>query len=264
MSWPTDPLAGVFLGLFAFGFLFTIGSLLLGMLGGHGHFPGDGHVDHGGALDHGGVLDHAGHVGHVGHHGGHVGHGGEGAGDHGALGHADGVVGVPAAPGPLNLSTIMIFLTWFGATGYLLRISGAVAAISLLVATAVGIVGAAILWLFLAKFLWRGQTALDPYNYRIEGTIGRLSAPIRAGGTGEVVYVLDGKQVVDGARSSDGTAIPAGSDVVILHFANGLAYVAPTTASLGSDTLTLEPEVAPLPPVASPLAAEEERRELSG
>lgn len=227
MNWPTDTLAGVFLFLFAFGLIFSVVTFLLGAAGGHFHLPGSAH---------------AGHAGHVGHHGhGHVTDG------HAASGHATDAPAHPAmlptAPGPLNLNTVMIFLTWFGAAGYILRYYyGAVAATSLLAASLVGLVGATLIWALLAKVLWGGQTTpLDPYNYQIEGVIARVTSPIRAGGTGEIVYTLDGKRRVDGARSSAGGAIPAEADVAILRYEDGLAYVTPLGTA--QDDIFLTPEV---------------------
>ena len=210
MNWPADTLAGVFLSLFAFGFVFSLASLLLGAGHGHGHLPGHGHIGPGQAGGHG-------HFGH-GHGSGHAqaGH---------APGRGDGRGGAPA---PLNLSTILIFCGWFGAAGYALRAySGATAGMSLLAAAIAGILGAALLYLFLAKILWRGQTALDPANYLLDGTPATVTQPIRPGGTGEIIYTLDEKRRVDGARSVDGAAIPAGAPVAIRRYEGGLAYVAP-------------------------------------
>jgi membrane protein implicated in regulation of membrane protease activity len=237
MGWPTDTLAGVFLFLFAFGLIFSVVTFLIGAIGGHIHLPGS---------------SHAGHAGHFGHHGSHdaAGHAAHG---HGAAGHAAEAPAahhslLPAAPGPLNLNTLMVFLTWFGATGYVLRTYyDAVAAISLVAALMVGLGGATFVWALLSKVLWRGQTEpLDPFNYQIEGVIARVTSPIRAGGTGEIIYTLDGKRRVDGARSSDGTAIPAGTDVTILRYEGGLAYVTPL-ATAQSDVF-LAPEAGTFTP----------------
>jgi membrane protein implicated in regulation of membrane protease activity len=222
MDWPADTLTGIYLGLFAFGGIFSGVSLLLGAVGGHFHLPG---------------AAHAGHAPHLGHHGpGHGGPGGArgvGAGAHDAA----PPVGPGAAPGPLNLSTLMIFLTWFGATGYLLRAYSAEAAVpSVIVATGAGLVGALIVWLVLAKLLWRGQSQLDPRNYAIMGVTARVTASIGAGGTGEIVYTLDGKRQVDAARAAEGATLPRGTEVAILHRAGGIAYVVP----LG-DTATDDP-----------------------
>ncbi len=132
------------------------------------------------------------------------------------------------SPSPLNFTTGLVFLTWFGAAGYVLRrFYDAAAAISLLAAVSAGLVGAALVYLFLAKVLWRGQTVLDPADYAVEGSPARISSPIRAGGTGEVVYTLDQKQLVAGARSVDGTPLPLGAEVEIVRYEQGVAYVRP-------------------------------------
>lgn len=133
-----------------------------------------------------------------------------------------------SGPSPLSLSTVMIFLTWFGASGYIARAwGGVIAPVALVLAAAIGFVGATLVYLFLARVLWRGQTALDPRDYDLQGTIARVSSSIRAGGTGEIVYSLDGKQRVDGARSIEGAELPVGAEVAIVRYEGGLAYVAP-------------------------------------
>jgi membrane protein implicated in regulation of membrane protease activity len=235
MDWPTDTLAGIYLSLFAFGLIFSVASLLLGAAHGHAHLPGGHHLGH---------LGHAGHAGHGAHagdagHAGHASHGAQGGQPGqpgtGATGHHD--LGVPG-PSPLNISTAMIFVTWFGAAGYILRAYyGSLAGVSFLVATVAGLAGAWLVYLFLVKVLWGHQTELDPANYQIVGTLGRLSSPIRAGGTGEIVYSLDGKQCVDGARSADGSTLPLGAEVVIARYEGGLAYVEPLATWRARDAL---------------------------
>jgi hypothetical protein len=183
MGWPSDWLTGLFLFLFAFGLIFSVVSLLLGV---GDDLPG---------LD----LD----------------------GDPNTHGHSSG-------PSPLSLSTIMIFLTWFGAAGYIARTWGGLAAgIAIPLATVAGIAGGAIVWLFLAKVLWRGQSQLDPEKYDVTGTPATVTSAIRAGGTGEIVYTLDGKRRVDGARTVDGSPLPDGAEVTIVRYRAGIAYVAP-------------------------------------
>lgn len=142
-------------------------------------------------------------------------------------GDATGVDHV-SGPSPLSLSTVMIFLTWFGATGYIARTwGGAIAPLALILAATIGLVGATMVYLFLARVLWRGQTSLDPRAYDPQGAIARVSSSIRAGGTGEIVYALDGKQRVDGARSLEDEPLPVGTEVTIVRYEGGLAYVAP-------------------------------------
>ncbi len=59
------------------------------------------------------------------------------------------------------------------------------------------------------------------------GVLGRLSIPIRAGGTGELIYSQEGTRRVAGARSEDGAAIPKGAEVVVTRYEKGIAYVRP-------------------------------------
>jgi hypothetical protein len=54
-----------------------------------------------------------------------------------------------------------------------------------------------------------------------------LSIPIRAGGTGELIYSQEGTRRVAGARSEDGTAIPKGVEVMVTRYEKGIAYVQP-------------------------------------
>ncbi len=130
--------------------------------------------------------------------------------------------------GPFSLSAIMVFLTWFGAAGYIARNWGGAAAwIALPVATVVGGVGGAAIWVVLAKVLPRGESRLDPEKYDLLGTVAQVTSSIREGGTGEIVYTLDGKRRVDGARSEDGKPIPNGSEVSIVRYVAGIAYVVP-------------------------------------
>jgi hypothetical protein len=57
------------------------------------------------------------------------------------------------------------------------------------------------------------------------GVLGKLSSPIRAGGTGELIYSQEGTRRVAGARSEDGAAIPKGIEVVVTRYEKGIAYV---------------------------------------
>jgi hypothetical protein len=145
------------------------------------------------------------------HHGFHVGHG-----------HAGG-----DTPW-FNFATISVFLTWFGGTGYLLqRYASMWFVLALGVSTLAGVGGAAIVFLFLAKYLMGHQKVLDPADFDMIGVLGRLSVPIRVGGTGELIFTQDGTRRVAGARSETGTAIAKGSEVVVTRYEKGIAYVRP-------------------------------------
>jgi membrane protein implicated in regulation of membrane protease activity len=125
----------------------------------------------------------------------------------------------------LNFGTMTAFLAWFGGTGYLLERFYAVwFLVALAIAVLSGLGGAAIVFWFLAK-LASDDEALDPADYDMIGVLGKLSIPIRLGGTGEIVFSQEGVRRVSGARSDDGTAISKGTEVVVQRYEKGIAYV---------------------------------------
>jgi membrane protein implicated in regulation of membrane protease activity len=125
----------------------------------------------------------------------------------------------------LNFGTMTAFLAWFGGTGYLLERFYAVwFLVALAIAVLSGLGGAAIVFWFLAK-LAGGEQALDPADYDMIGVLGKLSIPIREGGTGEIIFAQEGVRRVSGARSDDGTAIAKGTEVVVQRYEKGIAYV---------------------------------------
>jgi len=156
-------------------------------------------------------------------HGPHAGAGGEGgAGHHGS-----------AAPSWFNFGTIAAFLAWFGGTGYLLnRFYNVWFVLALGIATLSGIGGASIIFFFLAKVLMAREAHLDPADYDMTGVLGKLSLPIRAGGTGELIYSQEGTRRVSAARSEDGQAIPKGVEVMVTRYEKGIAYVRPWADAL--------------------------------
>jgi membrane protein implicated in regulation of membrane protease activity len=127
-----------------------------------------------------------------------------------------------------NFGTMAAFLAWFGGTGYLLeRYYHVWVVLALGIATLSGIGAAAVVFWFLAKVLMAREAALDPADYDMAGVLGRISIPIRAGGTGELIYSQEGTRHVSGARSEDGIAIPKGAEVMVTRYEKGIAYVRP-------------------------------------
>lgn len=199
-----DALDAFYLGSFLFGIVFSALSYLLGAahLGSHGFRGWHGHPGHGSA--HGGV-----------HHGG-----------------AGGIAKV--AIGLLNPGSILAFLTWFGGIGYEARHAlGLIPPLSLLLGLIGGLVGATIVGLFLAKVLLARDFTMNPDDYRLPGTLCRVSAAIRPGGTGEVVYEQMGARHVAPARTQDGCSLERGSEAVIDAYERGIAWVAPRVDSNG-------------------------------
>jgi len=128
----------------------------------------------------------------------------------------------------LNASTAMAFLAWFGGTGYILtRTSNLLAVVSLAIAIFSGLVAGWLVFKFMLKLTRGSDSQLHAADYRIEGTVATISIPIRANGTGEVIFSLGGVRRSFGARCENGNTIEKGSEVVIERYEKGIAYVKP-------------------------------------
>ena len=187
---------------------FLVGLLLsaVSLLGGMGRFSAHMHMPHAAHVPH---LPHAAHLGH-GTATGRVG------------GSARGTGTVPW----WNAFSIMIFLCWFGAAGYLLTRHGSlVGLVVLLVALACGLAGGAVVFLFLAKVMLPHEHELSADETEVVGAVGRVSCVIRPGGTGEIVYEQLGARCSAPARSEDGSSIEKNEEVFVERYEKGIAYV---------------------------------------
>jgi len=147
---------------------------------------------------------------------------------HSALGKA----GVHApSQGPMtvpwwNAFSIMVFLCWFGAAGYLLTHYGSfVTGVVFVLATLAGLAGGALVFWFLNKVLLADDLELTAEDTAVEGAVGRVSAPIRIGGTGEVLYEQMGARRSVPARAESGESISLDEEVFVMRYENGIAYV---------------------------------------
>src|SRR5260370_8777198 len=87
----------------------------------------------------------------------------------------------------------MAFLAWFGGTGYLLtRHSHLFAVVSLLLATVAGIAAGWVVFRFMVKLMNSTDAPMKSEYYRMEGSLGTISMPIRGNGTGEIIFSLAG------------------------------------------------------------------------
>jgi hypothetical protein len=163
-----------------------------------------------------GVFSHL-HFGHFhlnlgkaghGHTGGHTTHGGK------------------SGISPVNGFTLAAFLCWFGGCGYLLeRYSDFLTPIVLGAAMVAGVLGAAILFWFMAKVLLPHERELTAEDTAVAGVLGRVSGAIREGGTGEIQFSQDGARRFANARSEAGVAIPRDVEVVVMRYEQGIAWV---------------------------------------
>jgi hypothetical protein len=192
MNWESIYLVCFLVGLFLSAFA---------LLGGMGHFGGVDQV-------------HAPHVPHL-----HVPH----------APHAGGGPDVAHGPAAIpwwNAFSIMIFLCWFGAAGYLLtRYGSFVAGVVVVLAGICGLMGGAIIFLFLTRVLLPHEHELTADETEVVGAVGRVSSAIRPAGTGEIVYEQLGARRSAPARSEDGIAIPKEEEIFVVRYEKGIAYV---------------------------------------
>jgi len=87
-----------------------------------------------------------------------------------------------------------------------------------------------------------GEEFMDPADYEMVGVLGRLSLPIREGGTGELIYSQAGTRRTCGARSENEAAIARGTEVVVTRYEKGLAYVRPWEEMAGEHEVGLADE----------------------
>jgi hypothetical protein len=212
MSWEL-----FYLICFAAGFVFSVLSFLSGTLSLHLHLPKFlGFGDSGnGAMHAPGSAIHA-----------------PGSSVHapGVPAHAPGIEGHASVHGAhfsfFNPITSAAFLTWFGGTGYLLvHLRHIWVFAGLLFSSAAGLVGASIVFWFVAKVLLANERALDPLDYEMVGVLGRVSSSIRSGGTGEIIFTQEGVRRPCAARSETGESLPRGVEVLVTRYEHGVAYV---------------------------------------
>jgi len=198
---------------FAVGFCFSFFSFVFG-----GHRFGRLHLPH----------FHGHGIGHLPAAHGPIGHAPAASG-HAPVTHGAGGPRGAASRGsvsPLNPPSIAAFLAWFGGTGYLLsRFSAIWVGFGLILSAGAGLVGGGIIFLFLSKVLMSDQEFLNAADFEMVGVLGKLSVPIREGGTGELIYSQMGTRRVCGARSDDGAVLAKGAEVVVTRYEKGIAFV---------------------------------------
>lgn len=175
-------------------FLVGLALSAISLLGGMGHFGGHVH------------LPHVGHVPHMPH----------------GVSTPNGGASVPW----WNAFSLMIFLCWFGAAGYLLTRYGSFVTLVVLVLAAVcGFAGGAIVFLFLTRVLLPHEHELTADETEVIGAVGHVTSAIRTGGIGEIVYEQLGARRSVPARSEDGGTIQKQEEVYVVAYEKGIASV---------------------------------------
>jgi len=144
--------------------------------------------------------------------------------------HLPGTQGPAARTGvsPVNGFTFAAFLCWFGGCGYLLaRSHDFTMGVVLALATITGLAGGAILFWFLVRVLLPHDHELTAADTDILGILGLVTGTIREDGTGEIQFTQNGARRFAPARSDAGVALPRGTEVVVMRYEQGIAYVRP-------------------------------------
>lgn len=169
----------------------------------------------------------------------HIGH------MHFHFGHAHSQVHVPGAKGgvtksgvsPVNGFTLAAFLCWFGGCGYLLSRGADFAFFTVLAISLVtGVAGGSILFWFLARVLLPHEKELTAADTATEGVLGLITSPVREGGTGEIQFTQNGSRRFAPARSDTGAVLARGTEVVVMRYEQGIAYVRPWDEVAGEAT----------------------------
>lgn len=190
-----------YLGCFLIGFALAAASFAAGFL----HLPFHGvHLPHG------------------------TGHGAAHGSGHALPGEATAAQAHRPSGSPLNFSSAMAFLAWFGGSGYLLTGHSRLASLAVFaLATAAGMAGAGLVFGFLTRVLLRREGSLDPADFEMVGVLGRVTVPIRSGGTGEITFSQGRTRRCSGARLDGAADVGKGAEVVVTRYEKGIAYVRP-------------------------------------
>lgn len=135
---------------------------------------------------------------------------------------------------PFNLSALMAGSMWFGGAGW---VALKVLLLPVAAVLALGAAAGAFAYVALAKlmgFLRASERPMRAEDYRLEGTVARVTVPAQPGGVGEIVFTLNGAQRVEGCRAAGGGALAKGAEVVITGTERGLALVEPYDAFMRS------------------------------
>jgi hypothetical protein len=102
--------------------------------------------------------------------------------------------------------TVLTFLTWFAGIGHVLTLQTSFAGVIILaLAVLGGLFGSAVVFLVMVRLLLPGQTPpLRAEDFRLEGTLARVTIPMGGARTGAVIYNKHGTTRREGARSVDG------------------------------------------------------------
>jgi hypothetical protein len=87
--------------------------------------------------------------------------------------------------------------------------------------------GAALIFGFLTKVLLPRERTMLPEDTEMCGVVATVSSELRPSGLGEILFSLDGTRRGAAARSENGQPIPRNTQVLVMRYEQGVAYVRP-------------------------------------
>ncbi len=127
-------------------------------------------------------------------------------------------------PSPFSLRVVAMFAVGFGAGGLIGKGLGVSDALSLVPASGVAALTAAVMWVFL-RFLYgaQGSSSIKATDYH--GLVGRVTVAVPEGRLGRVALIVKGQRMNVPARSENGCAIRAHAEVEVLGAEGGSVVV---------------------------------------
>jgi hypothetical protein len=130
-------------------------------------------------------------------------------------------------PAGFNTPVIGAAVFAFGTIGYIFtRYSTMSTGLNFFAALVAGIVGWIGMTFLMAKWAFKGSL-VDPHEEmeELQGIVAMVTKSISTDALGEISYIFRGEETRAPARSIDGAAVEAGTDVVIEKIENGVADV---------------------------------------
>ncbi|WP_233181664.1 hypothetical protein [Paenibacillus sonchi] len=145
---------------------------------------------------------------------------------HGLAGHLHAGGGDAGGPGFVPILPLMVFVTVWGGTGYVLtRFSGMNMLAVLLISTVVALLVGCLMYAVLARVMTRYDNSMNELDYEQAGQLGYISISAADGAVGEMKYVLHGTMRSIGVRAEPGQQLAKGDRVIILKVEKGMASV---------------------------------------
>ncbi|WP_156830205.1 hypothetical protein [Paenibacillus sp. HW567] len=145
---------------------------------------------------------------------------------HGLTGHLHAGGGDAGGPGFVPILPLMVFVTVWGGTGYVLsRFSGMNMLAVVLICTVVALLLGCLIYGVLARVMTRYDSSMNELDYEQVGQLGYISISAVDGAVGEMKYVLHGTMRSIGVRAETGQRLAKGDRVIILKVDKGMATV---------------------------------------